>query len=81
MDDVRYLLNKDTLYYSLYTLMTRQEGTEQTMDEGFTWDEGIWWNHMTALDNYERPEPSGEILPPTRIWTRRRTTWRWWNSG
>lgn len=64
VDDVRYLLNKDTLYYSLYTIMTELWGTEQSLDEGFTWGEGIWWNHLTALDNYERPEPAGETLPP-----------------
>lgn len=63
LDDVRYLLNKDTLYYSFYTLMARQWGTGQTLDEGFTWDEGVWWNHMTALENYERPEQTAEILP------------------
>lgn len=67
VDDVRYLLNKDTLYYSLYTIMTELWGTEQSLDEGFTWGEGIWWNHLTALDNYERPEPAGETLPPGHV--------------
>ena len=49
-------MNKDTLYYSLYVLMTNRWGGGQTLDESFTWDEGIWWNHMTALENYTRPD-------------------------
>ena len=56
LDDAKYLLNKDTLYYSLYVLMTNRWGVGQTLDESFTWDEGIWWNHMTALENYTRPD-------------------------
>ena len=63
LDDVKYLLNKDTLYYSGYVLMANGWGGGQTLDEGFTWDKGIWWNHATALDNYERPETAAEELP------------------
>lgn len=62
LDDMRYLLNKDTLYYSFYVLMANRWGQSQTLDESFTWDEGIWWNHMTALDNYTRPEMVPEPL-------------------
>lgn len=64
LDDAKYLLNKDTLYYSLYVLMTNRWGGGQTLDESFTWDEGIWWNHMTAMENYHRPEIAAETLPP-----------------
>ena len=60
LDDVKYLLNKDTLYYSAYVLMANRWGQGQTLDEGFTWDGDIWWNHMTALDNYTRPEIAAE---------------------
>lgn len=56
LDDVKYLLNKDTLYYSVYVLAANRWGQGQDLDEGFTWDQDIWWNHMTALDNYVRPE-------------------------
>ena len=34
-----------------------------TLDEGFTWDGDVWWNHATALANYTRPEITGETLP------------------
>ena len=62
IDDAKYLLNKDTLYYSFYVLMANGWGGGQSLDDSFTWDEGIWWNHMTALDNYTRPEPVTEPL-------------------
>ena len=36
--DIQYLLNKDTLYYSVYTLLANRWGRGDTLDEGFTWD-------------------------------------------
>ena len=63
VDDAKYLLNKDTLYYSFYVLMANGWGEGQSLDDSFTWDEGIWWNHMTALDNYTRPELVAEPFP------------------
>ena len=60
VDDVQYLLNKDNLYYSFFTLMSRKWGTTETLDEGFAWDEDIWWNHSAAVKFYPRPEVSGE---------------------
>lgn len=64
LDDVKYLLNKDTLYYSVYVLMANQWGQGETLDEGFTWDkDGIWWNHATALAGYTRPETAAEAVP------------------
>lgn len=60
LDDVQYLINKDNLYYSVYTLMANRWGEGETLDEGFTWDDTEWWNHMTALDAYDRPEPVTE---------------------
>lgn len=63
LDDVKYLLNKDTLYYSAYVLMADEWGEAQPLDEGFTMGKGIWWNHATALDNYTRPEIAQSTLP------------------
>ena len=56
LDDIQYLLNKDTLYYSAYTLLSNHWGEGDTIDEGFTWDRNEWWNHISALENYDRPE-------------------------
>lgn len=63
LDDIQYLLNKDTLYYSVYTLLANHWGQGDTIDEGFTWDQNEWWNHMSALKNYQRPEIAGGQLP------------------
>ena len=62
LDDLRYLLNKDTLYYSLYVLMADGWGEGQTLDEGFTWDAGSTWSRAMALASYPRPEPVAEPL-------------------
>lgn len=63
VDDLKYLLNQDTLYYSAYTLLARERGTAKPLDEAFTWDKNFWWNHQTALDNYQRPDVSESSLP------------------
>ena len=63
LDDAKYLLNKDTLYYSVYVLMANRWGQADTLDEGFTWDGTVWWNHATALANYTRPEIVQETVP------------------
>ena len=62
LDDARYLFNKDNLYYSFYTLLANHWGQGETVDEGFTWDDEEWWNHMEALANYTRPEVAGTPL-------------------
>ena len=63
LDDTKYLLNKDTIYYGVYRLMANRWGTTQDPDEAYTWDGTVWWNHTTALDNYDRPAPSASQLP------------------
>lgn len=63
LDDIQYLLNKDTLYYSAYTLLSNHWGEGDTIDEGFTWDRNEWWNHISALENYDRPEIAAKELP------------------
>lgn len=63
LDDVKYLLNKDTLYYSLYTVMASRWSAAEDPDEAFTWDKTVWWSKQTALAGYERPEPTEGTLP------------------
>ena len=63
LDDVKYLLNKDSLYYSLYALMTARQGGGQTLDEGFTWDKTSRWGKYEALRTYDRPPVSEEQTP------------------
>lgn len=62
LNDVKYLLNKDTLYYSIYTLLANSWGGGEQMDDGFFWND-IWWDHTTALVSYTRPEPAADSLP------------------
>ena len=62
-DDVKYLLNKDSLYYSLYVLMTARRGGGQTLDEGFTWDKTSVWGKYETLRTYNRPPLSQEQTP------------------
>lgn len=66
LNDARYLLNKDTLYYSLYALMSQRWNAGETLDTGFMWDDTVWWNHMEALDEYERPEVAAVSMPAGR---------------
>ena len=63
LDDVKYLLNRDTLYYSVYALFADARGEGGDLDGAFTWDEDLWWNHMTALENYDRPALAESSLP------------------
>lgn len=63
LNDARYLLNKDTLYYSIYTLLARKWGTTEPVDEAFTWDKTVYWAKDTALAGYQRPKASGKALP------------------
>lgn len=54
INDVKYLLNKDVLYYSLYALMAQRWDEGEPLDKGFSWMDTVWWNHMTALEEYTR---------------------------
>ena len=56
INDMKYLLNKDVLYYSFYALMCQRWGEGESLDTGFTWDDTVWWNHMEALREYTRPD-------------------------
>ncbi|MBQ9330637.1 MAG: hypothetical protein IJ221_06610 [Oscillibacter sp.] len=62
-NDARYLLSKDSLYYCGYALLERRQGSALTVDDGFTWTYGVWWNHQEAIREYTRPEMAEEPLP------------------
>lgn len=63
LDDVQYLLNKDSLYYSLYAIMTDRQGGGETLDEGFTWDKTSDWGRYETLRNYARADVAEEPAP------------------
>lgn len=62
-DDLKYLLNKDSLYYSFYTLLTNRQSGGQTLEEGFTWDSTTPWGKDAVLKSYERPAAAEAPLP------------------
>lgn len=62
-DDVKYLLNKDCLYYSVYTLWANWQGGGQALDEGFTWDKRAIWGKNAVLNSYSRPPAAEEQTP------------------
>ena len=49
LDDIQYLLNKDTLYYSAYTLLANSRGEGDTIDEGFHLGQG------PVVEPHDRP--------------------------
>lgn len=53
LNDARYLLNKDTLYYSLYALMSQRWNAGETLDTGFMWETrsgGTTWRRWTSTN-------------------------------
>ena len=62
LDDLKYLLNKDTLYYSVYVLLQNRWGGGQTVDDGFLWQDTKWARYE-ALRTYRRPDLVEETLP------------------
>ena len=63
-NDVHYLLNKDVLMRSAYTVLKKASGETQTIQDAFVWDGNVFFSRELALAGYERPEPSGQTLPP-----------------
>jgi len=62
-NDGRYLLNKDVLLRSGYTLLKKAAGETQTIQDAFVWDGNVFFSKQLALAGYERPEPTGIIEP------------------
>ncbi len=62
-NDGQYLLNKDVLFRSAYTLLKKAQGETQTLQDAFVWDGNVFFSKTLALAGYERPEATGEVLP------------------
>jgi hypothetical protein len=63
VNDVKYFLNKDTLYYSVYQLMSDRWGETEGIDGAFTWDNQVYWSKETALAGYRRPLIADAVQP------------------
>ena len=62
-NDGQYLLNKDALLRSGYTLLKKAQGQTQGIQDAFIWDGNVYFSRVLALGSYERPEPTGTTLP------------------
>lgn len=58
-NDGKYLLNKDVLLRSGYTLLKKAAGETQTIQDAFVWDGNVFFSKQLALAGYERPEATG----------------------
>lgn len=63
LNDGKYLLNKDVLLRSGYTLLKKMAGETQTLQDAFVWDGNVFFSKQLALAGYERPEATGLVEP------------------
>lgn len=61
-NDGQYLLNKDALLRSGYTLLKKAKGETQTLQDAFVWDGNVFFSRGLALAGYERPEETDAAL-------------------
>lgn len=62
-NDVNYLLSKDALLRSAYTVLKKARGETRSIQDAFVWDGNVFFSRELALAGYERPEPTGTVLP------------------
>ena len=60
LNDGKYLLNKDVLMRSGYTLLKKAAGETQPLQDAFVWDGNVFFSKALALAGYDRPEPAEE---------------------
>ena len=63
LNDGKYLLNKDVLMRSGYTVLKKAAGEIQPLQDAFVWDGNVFFSKTLALAGYERPEVSEETAP------------------
>lgn len=59
-NDLRYLMNKDALFYSVYSLYAKHAGEGVPCDEAFTWDKEAGFSTNFVLASYTRPPQSAK---------------------
>ena len=57
-NDGQYLLNKDVLMRSGYTVLKKYSGETQPLADAFLWDGNVYFHKDLALAGYDRPEVS-----------------------
>lgn len=62
-NDGAYLLNKDVLMRSAYTVLKKARGETQSIQDAFVWDGNVFFSRELALAGYQRPERREKTLP------------------
>ena len=63
LNDGKYLLGKDALLRSGYTVLKKAAGETQPLQDAFVWDGNVFFSRSLALAGYDRPEPTGITEP------------------
>ena len=63
LNDGKYLLSKDVLMRSGYTLLKKAAGETQPLQDAFVWDGNVFFSKALALAGYDRPEGVSEAAP------------------
>lgn len=63
-NDGQYLLNKDALLRSFYTVLKKAQGETRELQDAFVWDGNVSFSREEALGGYQRPERREAAKPP-----------------
>ena len=63
LNDGKYLLNKDVLMRSGYTVLKKAAGETQPLQDAFVWDGNVFFSKTLALAGYDRPEINENTAP------------------
>jgi hypothetical protein len=63
LNDGQYLLNKNVLMRSGYTVLKKLQGQTQPLEDAFLWDGNVYFSKEIALAAYDRPEQSDDCIP------------------
>ena len=60
LNDGKYLLNKDVLMRSGYTVLKKAVGETRPLQDAFVWDGNVFFSKTLALAGYDRPKTVSE---------------------
>ena len=63
LNDGQYLLNKNVLMRSGYTVLKKLQGQTQPLEDAFLWDGNVYFSRELTLGSYERPEATAVSAP------------------
>ena len=63
LNDGQYLLNKNVLMRSGYTVLKNLQDQTQTLEDAFLWDGNVYFSRELALGSYDRPDITATPAP------------------